>query len=196
VATDSESRVFDLKTMAVVEPVGTARWDSHFTGIHALDRTVLQRVPEGFGCIVRTAYLELVLARKLAGIHPGGIWLDVGDPKAYLETNLAVLRGEVCLHLDPMSRATWWTRTGGVVPDTTVCVEGAAWVGAGIVFGASVTLKDCVVGDGAVIEPESSLENCVVWPGVKVAAGRWRNHIFYDHGVLEIGSVAKRGAVQ
>ena len=104
VATDETLRVTDLKKMAVAAPVGATRWDSHFTGIHALKKSVLDRVPDGFGCIVRTAYIELVPMRKISAMHHEGIWLDVGDPTAYLDTNLAVLRGAVRLHLDPLFR--------------------------------------------------------------------------------------------
>jgi len=191
VATDAEARVVDLKKMAVTEPVGATRWDSHFTGIHALDRAVLSRVPDGFGCIVRTAYLELVPERNLLAVRHDGIWLDVGDPAAYLATNLAVLRGEVRLHMDPMLRAHWFTRSGGTFESRVqVGVSGAAWIGADVNFGEGVLLNDAIVGDGASVEAGASLEECVVWPGAQVSGGVWQRCIFYDNEVLEIGYLA------
>ena len=187
VATDSEHRVVDLKKMAVTEPVGATRWDSHFTGIHGLQRTVLDRVPEGFGCIVRTAYLELVPERNLVAIWHDGIWLDVGDPQAYLETNLAVLRGAVTLDLDPMERAAWWTRSGDGRTDWGPNVFGSAWVGEGVRCSDDVVLRDVVLGAYSQVSPGTELEECVVWDGARVPEGKWKGCIFYDNEVLEIG---------
>lgn len=187
VATDQEDRVIDLKKMAVTDPVGTTRWDSHFTGIHGLDRRVLDRVPSGFGCIVRTAYLELVPERTLVAVRHEGVWLDVGDPHAYLETNLAVLRGQVVLHLDPMQRAEWWTRGGESHPVWATDMAGAVWLGKAISLGENVRLEDVVVGDGATIPEGSELNECIVWAGATVPAGKWSRCIFYDNEFLEIG---------
>jgi NDP-sugar pyrophosphorylase family protein len=194
VVTDGESRVVDLKKMACTTPVGPTRWDSHFTGIHALDRIVLDRVPEGFGCIVRTAYLELVAERLLVGVEHGGVWLDVGDPASYLSANLSVLRGEVKLHFDPMARASWWTRTGGSVRDSGPEVIGAAWVGSGVQFGAAVSLQDTVVGDFAQVAAHAQLQDCVVWSEAVVPSGNWRRCIFYGREVLEVDTLPQEGA--
>ena len=187
VATDVEHRVIDLKKMAVTEPVGETRWDSHFTGIHALDRSVLSRVPEGFGCIVRTAYLELVPERRLAAIWHDGIWLDVGDPMAYLETNLAVLRGEVSLHLDPMVRASWWTRTGDQHSTLSFKSQGAVWLGEDVDIAGENVFCDSVIGDRAKIPRAVELNQCIVWADAVVPEGKWSRCIFYDNEVLEIG---------
>jgi NDP-sugar pyrophosphorylase family protein len=187
VATDSEDRIVDLKTMAMTAPIGPVRRDSHFTGIHALDREVLDRVPEGFGCIVRTAYLELVPERKLVGTHHTGVWLDVGDPLAYLETNLSVLRQEIQLDLDPFAHASCWVSKqgrGGEAPD--VNVSGSVWVGDGVEFAPDVCLEDTVVGSHVTILSGTKLKECVVWDGAKVPAGVWSRRIFYGSDSLQI----------
>ena len=194
VATDEENCVIDLKKMALAEPVGTTRWDSHFTGIHALKKSVLGRVPDGFGCIVRTAYIELVPMRRIAATHHDGIWLDVGDPKAYLETNLAVLRGDVRLHLDPSEKAAVFTRTGQSIPDSDVRVIGALWVGHDVNWGQDIQCRDSVIGDGAILSDGVDLEECVVWSHATVPKGTWKRCVFYGDEMMSIDESGIQGA--
>lgn len=166
VAADSTGTVTRLVDVARADAVGAEALDTHFTGIHALDRATLDLVPPGFACIVRTAYRALVPDRRVRGLRHAGTWLDVGDPAAYLDANLAVLRGDVRFHLDPYARAAFG-RTGG----PPVSVAGARVFGASILgHGAQVegaTLEDCVVGDGAVVAPGVHLRRCVVWDGCR-----------------------------
>lgn len=194
VATDEEYRVIDLKKMAVAEPMGETRWDSHFTGIHALKKSVLGRVPDGFGCIVRTAYIELVPLRCISAVHHEGIWLDVGDPKAYLETNLSVLRGDVRLHLDPSKHAVFFTRSGEDVPGEAVSVSGALWMGRDVSWGRDVRCRDSVIGDGAILSDGVDLQECVVWSNASVPSGNWKRCVFYGDEMLSIEESGIQGA--
>lgn len=63
--------------------VGPSDGAHHFTGVHALDRAELSRVPEGEACIVRTAYKQLVAEGRVgAWLHPGA-WVDIGTHEEY-----------------------------------------------------------------------------------------------------------------
>ncbi|MFZ5481615.1 MAG: nucleotidyltransferase family protein [Myxococcota bacterium] len=55
----------------------------HFTGVHALDRAVLDLVPDGPQCIVRTAYRALVPEGRVRGIVHPGAWTDIGTLAEY-----------------------------------------------------------------------------------------------------------------
>jgi mannose-1-phosphate guanylyltransferase len=55
----------------------------HFTGVHALDRDVLERVPEGEQCIVRTAYRALIPEGRVRGVVHHGEWTDIGTLAEY-----------------------------------------------------------------------------------------------------------------
>jgi len=167
VATDSRGVVVDLKGMARATPIGEVRADSHFTGIHALDRGVLDRLPEGASCIVRQGYLGVVPARRIVAVHHVGTWLDVGDPAAYLDANLAVLSGAVSLPLDPREGAA---SLGDGAISGGGSAEGPCWIGRG----ASVvgSIARCVVGEGARVPAGASLRDCVVWEGALVPPGR------------------------
>lgn len=189
VAADATGTIVRLREIASAEPVGPVATDTHFTGNHALHRDVLDLVPPGFSCIVRTAYKALVPHRKLRGLRHAGLWLDVGDPAAYLHANLTVLRTHHHLPLDPFPRAAYARGAAAAVGETTEAdVTGAVWIGHGAeVSGAR--LHDSVVGAGARLPAGCALSRCVVWDGVTVPAGRWSDTIFYDGGTLPVGVV-------
>ncbi len=64
--------------------VGTASAELHFTGIHVLDRSVLDLVPpEGEACIVRTAYRALIPEGRVRGLVHEGEWTDIGTLAEY-----------------------------------------------------------------------------------------------------------------
>lgn len=190
VAADSTHTLVELRHYAQAVPEGAVDRSTHFTGIHGLHRDALDRVPEGFACIVRTAYTELVPERRVKAIRHDGLWLDIGDPGAYLDANLALLRDASDLPLDPFSRAAY-AKTGrsehgsiDALGDATV--EGTAWVGKNANLGQDVVLRDAVVGEGATVPNNTVLERCVVWDGATVPPGHHRDVIVHDGGVLQV----------
>lgn len=64
--------------------VGEADPALHFTGVHVLDREVLDRVPpDGEACIIRTAYKALIPEGKVRGRVHTGTWTDIGTLAEY-----------------------------------------------------------------------------------------------------------------
>ena len=187
VAADGEGVIARLARVAETSPVGTLALDTHFTGLHALDPEALSRVPQpGEACIVRTAYRELVPLRRLKGIVHDGLWLDVGDPQAYLEANLAVLRERLPLALDPWTHAVaGWSPHGRFGPLPHGAGEGV-WLGPGAVFADGATATASVVGAGARLADGAALTRVVVWDGVEVPAGTWCDGVWHDGGFLSL----------
>lgn len=190
VAADAEGVVVELADVAAAEPVGAVARDTHFTGLHALDRAALDRVPEGFACIVRTAYRDLVPQRRVRGVRHPGVWLDVGDPAAYLAANLVVLTTRVHVPLDVTARAAFTTGPRGTRgdPPPGVRIEGSCWIGPGARIEPGVVLRDTIVGDRAVLRDGTRLDRCVVWDGVEAVAGDWRDAIAHDGGWHLVGA--------
>ena len=145
---------------------GKGQPGTHFTGVHAMHRGALERIPDGFQCVVRTAYIELVPEGLVRATKHAGTWVDVGTPEAYLRANLAVLDGLVPVPLDP-----WDFGDRGA---------DGVFVGKGARIEGSV--RHSVVGEGAVIPAGATLSDCVVWDGVEVPAGDFHRCIFYDEG--------------
>lgn len=186
VAADAVGVVVELTTVARDDGAVPVARDTHFTGLHAMDRATLALIPaSGEACVVRTAYRALVPQRKVrAVVHPG-TWLDVGDCAAYLAANLTALTTLTPLSLDPFARAAFAVGPRGVVgaPGPGVEVRGAAWVGPGARVGRGAVLTDSVVGAGAVVSAGARLTRCVVWDGVEVPPGEHTDAVLYGAGV-------------
>ncbi len=63
--------------------VGAGDPARHFTGVHVLHRDVLDLVPPGEQCIVRTAYKALVPRGVVRGVMHAGAWNDIGTLAEY-----------------------------------------------------------------------------------------------------------------
>jgi len=142
---------------------------THFTGIHAMHRDAVARIPEGIQGVIETAYKELVpLGKVRAVLEPGATWFDVGTPAAYLAANLAVLRGEIAVPLDP------WTHGTRL---------GTSWVGDGAVIRGEIA--SCVIGSQVTVPAGASLTRCVVWDGATVSPGTYDDSILFETSLLE-----------
>lgn len=173
VSADSTGTVVQMRDFAATEPVGAVRRDTHFTGIHALHRDLLDDAVDGFSDILRTAHKARIGRRVIRSHRYHGPWLDIGDPEAYLATNLAVLRGEVGLPLDPRDRSQ-------PIPDG-VEVRGRVWIGEGAEIAPGAVLEDVVVGPGAQVA-DVQLVRTVVWDGTRVERSL-TDAVVHDSGV-------------
>lgn len=183
VAADATGTLVRLVDVARAVAEGPVDETTHFTGIHAMDRRMLDLVPDGFACVVRTAYRAVVPQRLVGTLVHDGLWLDIGDPAGYLAANLAALRGDLALPLDPFDRAAAWRSSRGSAGDPPG--PGRCWVGPrarvtgafldDAVIGArarvadGVTVRRSVVWDDCVVEDD--VEDAIVYPGGVLRAG-------------------------
>ena len=165
---DTDGVVVRMRDFAGAPGVGLS--GTHFTGVHAADRDVLEQVPDGHQCIVRTAYKAVLPERKVRAVVHDGAWVDIGTPDQYLAANLAVLDGVL-----PAPADVWAEGTKG---------PGGSWIGSGA--RVEGTIRRCVVGAGATVPAQASLEDCVVWDGVSVPPGNHQRVVFHDSGRLQI----------
>ncbi len=195
VAFDSADFVVDLVGLADAPAQGEVRRDCHFSGIHAMTQEALDRVPTNTeACIVRTAYTELVSARRIASSVHHGLWLDLGNPARYFAANMAALSGVISLPLDPFTQAAWGIRAdgavveGGWVLDDRVKVERPVWIGEDVEIGVGSEIgPEVVLGRGARVGAQVRLERCVVFDGAVVEDGAvLKDAIVHDEGVLEL----------
>jgi len=198
VALDEQGRVVQLTSLARMQGGQPVSRDTHFTGIHALRRAALQRVPaQGFACIVRSAYQDLVPVGQVAGLVHPGTWLDVGNPRAYLDASAAVLDGLIQLPLDPWSRVgLGLRRVGGELRregQEQLCdlhpqarLVAPCWVGRGATIEAGAVLgPHAVVGAGCRVGAGARLESCELWDGCELPPGtRLQRAVVYDGGIL------------
>ena len=204
VALDDQGRVARLTSLAHIPGVEPVAEDTHFMGIHALRRSALAPLSEGFACIVRSAYVALIPQGRVVGLMHLGTWLDVGNPEVYLEANRAVMDGAIDLPLDPWTRAAHGVRVVAGQPvavgDATRCEIGAGavlqapcWIGHGAVVERGARLGPyTVVGAGARVGNGARLRDTVVWDGRAVAAGASLDHcVVHDGGTLQLDGSAR-----
>lgn len=172
VSADSTGTIVKMRDFASTEPVGAVAHDTHFTGIHALHRGLLDDAEDGFSDILRTAHKRRIGQRVIQGFRYDGPWLDIGDPLAYLETNLALLSGQVQLTLDPFGRCERGSR------------EERVWIGPGARIHPDAQLIDAVIGAGAKVGPVR-VERSVVWDGVTLDRDLIGG-VAHDSGVLAV----------
>ena len=175
VAADDSGTVVDLVGLSTATPEGEVHRDTHFTGVHALHRDALAKVPVAFSSIIQDSYVHTVASRRVRGLRHEGTWLDVGNPTAYLDTNLAVLRGEIALPLDPFPRGT------GELDDG-VEVTGPVWVGPDADVAAGARIGESVIGAGAHVPADAVLSKVVVWDGATVPSGTLERAIVLSDG--------------
>jgi NDP-sugar pyrophosphorylase family protein len=166
-----------------------------FTGVHIVERAVLDLVPEDTFCgMVDPIYGALLdEGLPLSGAVVPGSWYEIGTPERYLQCQLEALRREdFPLAFEGYRRVATagyvrgvvgWSRAGLAPPfllDRGVHIEEGALV-SGVVaaprahIGCGATVRDSVllerawVGAGAVLERCLLLEDAVVPPGTRLA---------------------------
>jgi mannose-1-phosphate guanylyltransferase len=192
VRVDAEGVISTLAEHRQIPPVGAERPGTHFTGVHALRRALLDELPrEGASCVVRQGYAKVLHERRIVGLLHPGLWLDVGDPELYWLTNQQMLSGALRLPLDPLLDAAWAQvgprRVGGpeaVAGGERVTAEGPFFIGRDVVFegdahvgpgtilgagarvGAGARLEGVVVWDGCLVQPDAHIRRAVVYDGL------------------------------
>ncbi|CAK8715042.1 Nucleotidyl transferase domain-containing protein [Candidatus Electrothrix laxa] len=115
-----------------------------FTGIHLVNRTVLEEIPPGCFFHIIDLYRELARAGKIGFSKiDGSFWQDMGTPNDYLDLHR---------HLLSSRTPSWQIHESAII-------------------GKDVLFKDWgVVGPGAVIGDGAKLARCVIWEGSKIVA--------------------------
>jgi mannose-1-phosphate guanylyltransferase len=159
---------------------GLSPW--HFSGVHVLSPTLLDRVPAApfEQDINRHVYPPLMASGAVRGRVVDGYWNDLGTPARYLEATFDVLSGRVPLARFP--GADPFAGAGEVAPgvraaasarlDASARLLGPSLVGEGAVIGAGATIGPrAVIGAGARIAPGATVREAIVWERTALAQG-------------------------
>ncbi len=137
-----------------------------FTGLHVIERSVLEQLPSGCAA----GMVDVVYRQMLAGGHSlhavavPGSWYEVGDPARYIDNQLTSLRlGDVPLGLQKYQRVS-----AGGYRSIHSHLENVRLVppylaGAGVRLRHGARLRSVVLGDRTRVGAASSLERVVTW---------------------------------
>jgi NDP-sugar pyrophosphorylase family protein len=163
VTLDERDRI--VKLLDVDAPGSHGGRDYLFTGIHVIEPELIDAIPTGSCCVIRTAYATLLRrGAPLGGYVHSGYFYEHSTPARYLQGNLNLLAGDLAIpaapgplrgihpsaHVDPSACVA-----EAALIDRDVVVEASAVVGPGVVAG-----EGCRIGEGV------ELERCVLWPHV------------------------------
>lgn len=134
-----------------------------FSGIYVVSSALADDLPAE-GCVVRHTLRRLLASgRRVSGVIDDGPWFDLGTPSAYLDANLALLRGEI------------------TVPGFTAPERGS-YLGEGVSIGGA-SVRSSVLGDGVIVSGDGSLDEVVAWDGARIAAPCARTIVSREHRV-------------
>jgi NDP-sugar pyrophosphorylase family protein len=156
----------------IVQPPAPPR-SLMFTGVHVVETSLLDRLPDGPSDSVRDLYVPLILeGGSVRAFRTKGTWYDFGDPSLYLESQMSLLQSGF---------RSFRPRRRLVDPKALVAK------------GASVV--DSVVGPGCVIEAGARVARSVLWENVRVAQGAWIEGSIVATGARIAAGAVERGAV-
>ncbi len=140
-------------------------------GIYLFETSVLERIDVGRPVSVeRETFPALAAEGSLFALADDAYWLDTGTPDTFITANVDVLEGR---------NGRFGPGHGNVVAGSWR--HPSAWVAQDATLRHSVVDRDCVVGAGAlldrvvlmpgsVVEDSATLRNCIVGPGAVIGA--------------------------
>ena len=137
-------------------PRGVARDSYHFIGVQAADARVFEPLEDGVPAESVGSVYPRLLAREPDGIGAfvsHASFHDIGTPKDYLDTSLALARAEG----DRLASGAGCRIAGSARLDRTVVWDDVA-------VGEGAQLTRCIVADRVTIPPGASYSSCVILP--------------------------------
>jgi mannose-1-phosphate guanylyltransferase len=159
-----------------------------FTGVHVVEPELVERLPDGVSCVIRSAYFELLEAgAPIVAVVHDGYFYDHSTLPRYLQGNLNLLRGATAL---PHAPGPLRGRDPAAEVAATARVTEPVLIGPGalIEVGASVG-PGVVLGPGSRVAGGVELADAVVWPGAAVTASG-RRLVVGREGAVAIPDVA------
>lgn len=176
---DRDQLVCRITDRFVVKP---DNGDGLFIGVHVLDQTIFEQMPERREFdILLDVYLPMLRRGEpiATWLQPErDAWWPVGSPAELLDVNRKALARSCAERGDAQARLI------GEGAHVAGAVEGPVWVGAGarIEAGARVG-PGSVIGAGASVPPGADLERVLLLPGAQPPALELREAIAYDREV-------------
>jgi mannose-1-phosphate guanylyltransferase len=167
VGVDTTGRVVVLRQQRSDHtPVGSIS-DLMFTGVHVIEKPLLDRLPEGISDILGEAYIPALReGGRIQAFRTGGYFAEHSTPERYLEGNLTVLRVP---GLIPVAPGPLVGVDPAAVVDPGARLTPPLRVAAGAVIEAGAEVgPEVVVGAGARVRSGARVQRSVLWDGAVV----------------------------
>ncbi|HEX7275760.1 MAG TPA: NDP-sugar synthase [Acidimicrobiales bacterium] len=166
-------------------------------GTYVFEPRVLDRIaPDRRVSVEREVFPGIVADRALFGFLSPSYWTDTGTPIKYLEAQLDIVAGRRPGPPAPGAidqGGGIWTMGRAIVEGD---VEAPALLGVGARVGVAATVRNSVVGAGAVVDEGALVADSVLLPGAWVAAyAAVRGSIVGPGAVIGEGASVSGGSV-
>jgi NDP-sugar pyrophosphorylase family protein len=138
-------------------PKGTETSNLINAGVYVLSPQVLQLIPKGKPVSMeREIFTKLASEGKLYGHIVHNLWMDIGKPDEYMQTNRILL--------DPLKPKTKTRGTSKVTVNNPVALDKGVSIGANSIIGPYAILgKNVTVGKNA------KITDSIIFPGTRIA---------------------------
>jgi mannose-1-phosphate guanylyltransferase len=140
-------------------------------GVYVLSPKIFSYIPEGRAVSMeREVFPKLASENALFGHKVGGLWIDIGKPEEYLQTNKMLI--EKCAYKP--RRGAKFTCKNPVVFGKGCSIGEGSVIGPFVVLGRNVTvgkgvwIRDSVVFEDAKIEDEATIEGALIGEAAKI----------------------------
>lgn len=157
-------------------------------GCYIFNREIINSIPSGrVVSVERETFPGLLGAGgKLFGFVDSDYWLDIGNPGALLKATRDLISGEATSAALSLALADGkfdrvsdqLMKASGVFIDEPSTQDSGTYLGEAVKVGSDSTLRNCIVGDGAVIGEKTVLINTFVAPGFHVPPATIGENLF------------------
>lgn len=157
-------------------------------GCYIFNRDIIESIPSGRVVSVERETFPGLLSSggKLFGFVDSDYWLDIGNPGALLKATRDLISGEatsaalsLALTDGKFDRVSdQLMKASGVVIEEPSTQDSGTYLGEGVTVGSESTLRNCIVGDRAVIGEKTVLINTFVAPGFHVPPATIGENLF------------------
>lgn len=167
-----------------------------FSGIHVFEPDIFDAIPAGKCDINRDVYPPLLAADKaIRGFVHTGFWKELGNPRLYLESALAVLKAGRDPSIVPL-RALDGIYLDRVSVPADLALEPPVFIGRGSTIGARCALQGGVVlGRQTTLGKGCSLRSTLVWDGARIGDGSNLSECIVTSGVFVPPGVSLTGKI-
>ncbi len=159
-------------------PMGESPSNNINAGTYVMNRSVVDRIPEGRPVSVeRETFPEMADAKTLYAMESNTYWLDTGTPEQFLEANMDVLQGRRKNKPSmPVASIHPTAQVEESVIGTGSHVDAEAKVKRSVLFNDchichGVTIIDSVLSDEVYVGEGTRLEGCVIGSNQRIEAG-------------------------
>jgi mannose-1-phosphate guanylyltransferase len=139
-------------------PKGTAPTNLINAGVYVLSPTVFQYIPEGRTVSMeREVFPKLVAEGMLYGHVVDDLWIDIGKPEEYLQTNKLLL--DAIGNRQKRKNADKFKLKNPVALDKGVSIGEKSVIGPYAILGKNVTVGKCVQISDSVIFPDAKIDD-------------------------------------